>query len=163
MKNKEYAPFNLSIMENKTSYSLQDANDEFTTEWFKANRPNVKREDWKFENITELKYLWRQVAELYKEKATEELRKENEALKSEIMKQGDTIVSIGKALLKPNEKEVFEKEIERLTQSNKELVEAAKLIISKLVTYHRDNTSPSKEGYNVMVSILDRVIEKSKP
>jgi hypothetical protein len=180
------------------SYTLQDAKDEF------AVRQRFK--DWDdyvmYMHATKVTNKKRELAhdaaaELYKEKATEELRKqlEDQEIVKKLMADGHNQIVEGLMEDQARIKSGLNAEIERLAQSNKdkeeeinslrefnntqderwreyskkledsnkELVDAAKLIISKLVTYHRDNTSPSKDGYNVMVSILDRVIEKSKP
>lgn len=97
---------NTSLMENKTSYTLQDAKNEVGVRhgyksWFGINLYAVQ--------FTESE-LYQEAAELYKEKATEELRKENEEMNERLAVRLATILEANK-------------EIERLTQSNKELEE----------------------------------------
>lgn len=103
------------------------------------------------------------VAKLYKEKATEELMKENEALKHEVLR-----FKYDKSdLLLKREIDTLMPEIERLTQSNKELVEALKHSLSMMeqTLSYRENTGLTV-GNIFLSSTIEQakhVIQKSKP
>lgn len=104
-------------MENKTDkpYSLQDAKNEFAIQQgFKA---------WDDDFMTHCNYghlfdAVDNVSEYFKSKATEELRKENEELQTQV------------SMFQTDRSERIE-EMKRLKESNKELVEALKVEIEK--------------------------------
>jgi hypothetical protein len=102
-------------MENKTEYSLQDAKDEVSKKFGYANIIEGIHDRARMTNRFTITELVEGVAELYKEKSTEDLREENEW----------AIEELNKVRMESHLRKL---EIERLTQSNKELVETISIL-----------------------------------
>jgi uncharacterized protein YgfB (UPF0149 family) len=163
-------------MENKTSYSLQDAKGEVAVKAGYFDWLNLeKRLSTSINETDNIICMYQdQAAELYKEKATEvliethrlqsedmlsdivqltgekeELRKENEALKVWSEKQNVFIDNLGQ-------------EITRLKESNKEMVEALKDLHES--TLYKLSPNDPREDY-APFELFDKVekLLKSKP
>jgi len=141
-------------MENKTEYTLQDAKDELS-----RNSGTTYREFYLVASFPQIIEVNDRAAELYKSKATEELRKENAELKywqEEKDKEADSNrVSVAVAEIESdlaekvkegveaiwerdffkNEVRKLNEEIEHLTQSNKELQETVTGRLKNLIDF----------------------------